>query len=239
METGFNRQRMIDFESCAAKQVDNAGSRPGRATHEVVAQSCGMLRKLPSNNDVASQDTTFNSWRDIANCTDPSMSTSTAAEMLGMHRITFIRLVRSGKGPLCRKAFGDSGSTIIRLSDFLEWVRKTGRAGRLVSPHVLDVKSVQQPAHVRGVVYFIGNDAGAVKIGVTRRPVAERLTQLQTSNSRVLRCIAVIPAGREMFRIERDAHEFFAASRLNGEWFMISSEEAASYAIARGGREWL
>lgn len=181
----------------------------------------------------------FDLWLDIANSLDPAFGTSIAADILSMNRITFIRLIRNGKGPVSSKAFGTFGSTIIRLRNLLEWVRHTGRESRVVGPSAVGLEAMSSEVNARAMVYFVGNGEGCVKIGFTRRPLNERMAQLKTGNPQRLECLAVIDSGSDMRRIERDAHKFFSSARFNGEWFRISSDSAIAYAIAHGGRKWV
>lgn len=64
-------------------------------------------------------------------------------------------------------------------------------------------------------VYFIGGDAGPIKIGSSNSPL-ERLATFQTGSPVVLRIHALAWGGLQK---EREYHERFAAHRLHGEWF--------------------
>jgi hypothetical protein len=68
-------------------------------------------------------------------------------------------------------------------------------------------------------VYFAECD-GLVKIGWSKK-VATRLAQLQTGNPTPIRLLATTPGG---LTVERRTHERFAAARLSGEWFELTSE---------------
>ena len=59
-------------------------------------------------------------------------------------------------------------------------------------------------------------DDGPVKIGLTRRPPAERLAALQVGNPATLRGLA---AWRALPLEEAGVHADFAEHRLRGEWF--------------------
>ena len=68
-------------------------------------------------------------------------------------------------------------------------------------------------------VYFIreGRD-GPIKIGYSV-DVAVRLSTLQSSSSRTLVLLGVVPGGAER---ERQLHDRFAGERIRGEWFEAS-----------------
>jgi hypothetical protein len=73
------------------------------------------------------------------------------------------------------------------------------------------------------VVYVIqALDGGPVKIGhSTRRGVQSRLKSLQIGNHQRLTVRATYSGG---MWLERALHEFFALSRLSGEWFWVTQE---------------
>lgn len=58
-------------------------------------------------------------------------------------------------------------------------------------------------------------NGGPIKIGSTRKPVQERLRQLQTGSPLPLRVIAELDG----LHHERELHHQFADWRLEGEWF--------------------
>ena len=65
-----------------------------------------------------------------------------------------------------------------------------------------------------GFAYFVGGDAGAIKIGRSVNPET-RLKELQAGSPIPLRILALRP-GKDR---ERLYHQLFAAHRLHGEWF--------------------
>jgi hypothetical protein len=69
-------------------------------------------------------------------------------------------------------------------------------------------------------VYFVANNHGAVKIGVSRR-VHVRVNSLRTSHADDLRVLGVMEGDRNT---EQDLHMKWAAHRLNGEWFSLTEE---------------
>jgi hypothetical protein len=66
-------------------------------------------------------------------------------------------------------------------------------------------------------VYFIGTDAGHVKIGRST-DVQGRLASMQTGSPMPLKILAVVDGGRWL---EREYHAYFKDHRLHGEWFTI------------------
>lgn len=73
------------------------------------------------------------------------------------------------------------------------------------------------------VVYFIADDHGAVKIGVTRS-IKSRISSLQTSQSGNLKILGVIDGTRET---ESKFHRKWEHLRLNREWFTLNDEISA------------
>jgi hypothetical protein len=65
------------------------------------------------------------------------------------------------------------------------------------------------------LVYFIGSQAGPIKIGAARDP-GHRCKALQTSHHEQLSILATRDGGQEQ---ERKYHHRFAKRRLQGEWF--------------------
>jgi hypothetical protein len=64
-------------------------------------------------------------------------------------------------------------------------------------------------------IYFIGSDAGPIKIGMAVRPHV-RLRDLQLAGPSKLTMLATIEGPPSL---ERDYHKRFKAHRLHGEWF--------------------
>ena len=85
------------------------------------------------------------------------------------------------------------------------------------------------------VVYIIqALDGGPVKIGHSTRQGAERrLNELQTGNAQQLTIRALYSGG---MWLERALHEFFAKSRIRGEWFSLTPELLAMCPEADVGR---
>jgi hypothetical protein len=72
------------------------------------------------------------------------------------------------------------------------------------------------------VVYFVQPvGGGLIKIGITTRPVNERLKMLQTGSPVALQVIATCPGHS---RREQELHRQFAKSRRHGEWFEPSAD---------------
>ena len=88
-----------------------------------------------------------------------------------------------------------------------------------------------QGGDAKSVVYFIGSDAGQVKIGTTTRPIRERLKALQGAHPAKLQVLAIMPGDA---KVEAGLHARFASLRLSGEWFSRSSEMDALIAQHSG-----
>jgi len=117
------------------------------------------------------------------------------------------KLVGDGRGamlPLEAVSLQDAIAEAITLG-----VATPGGLNALLAPRGV------APRQRQGVVYFIGGDAGPVKIGFAEN-AERRLIGLQTGNPAKLGILATT-AGSEA--TEREYHARFAAHRLNGEWF--------------------
>jgi hypothetical protein len=66
------------------------------------------------------------------------------------------------------------------------------------------------------LIYFVGSDGGAIKIGFTQQPIKARLKCIQNGSPVKLHVLATQNAPRER---ERVYHDRFRAHRLHGEWF--------------------
>jgi hypothetical protein len=71
------------------------------------------------------------------------------------------------------------------------------------------------------MIYFIGGDFDAVKIGYSKHGIGSRLIALQGANPYKLHVLAACEGNKEQ---EAYLHDYFAEDRLNGEWFKRSSE---------------
>lgn len=69
-------------------------------------------------------------------------------------------------------------------------------------------------------VYFITDNANAMKIGKSRNPW-RRLSQLQANNSNNLEILTVfaLDSKKEMDHLEKQFHKYFDKCKLHGEWF--------------------
>lgn len=81
-------------------------------------------------------------------------------------------------------------------------------------------KRPRKPQKKRGYVYFISDNNGNVKIGVSNEP-AGRLKTLQTGNGARLNLLTCIRGGGWK---ESQLHKRFAEDRINGEWFILSPQ---------------
>lgn len=77
-------------------------------------------------------------------------------------------------------------------------------------------------------VYVVGSTVGPKKIGIAKNPRA-RLSQHRTSSPLRLECHFLAQCDASAARdVERSAHRLLARSRLWGEWFDVSTEEAVA-----------
>jgi hypothetical protein len=77
----------------------------------------------------------------------------------------------------------------------------------------------------KGRVYLIrAAETGHYKIGYTNGDPNQRLTKLQTGNPHQLTIVGDFPCAGKF--TEKLLHDFFAKSRLSGEWFNLTDEEA-------------
>lgn len=95
-----------------------------------------------------------------------------------------------------------------------------GDRGELVEQIIVEPFGVvSKPEPIRrpaiATIYFIGSEAGPIKIGVTEN-LKFRLQALRLSSPVALTVLASKSAHRNA---ERQYHKRFAAHRLHGEWF--------------------
>lgn len=69
-----------------------------------------------------------------------------------------------------------------------------------------------------GVIYFISDNNGAVKIGYTKKMLNHRLRELQTGNKNTLTILGSIRT-MKVENMEKDLHETFKDYLIRGEWF--------------------
>ncbi len=78
----------------------------------------------------------------------------------------------------------------------------------------------------RSHVYFISDEQGTVKIGISHEP-NERLASLQTGHPEPLELLHAVSfrTSAEARMAESAMHHAFAEQRLNGEWFDLSDRQ--------------
>jgi hypothetical protein len=81
-------------------------------------------------------------------------------------------------------------------------------------------------------IYFIGGDFNAVKIGFTDVNAEERVSSLQTGCPCKLRVLATAEGSKDT---EYSLHQFFAGSRVEGEWFYPTQHLMSLISHARSG----
>ena len=77
-----------------------------------------------------------------------------------------------------------------------------------------------KPVSAQSFLYFIANDTGQVKIGISRQP-DKRLKGLSTASASKLTLLASLHGGRTE---EREWHTRFAQKRVSLEWFTLDDE---------------
>ena len=83
-------------------------------------------------------------------------------------------------------------------------------------------------------VYFASNGRGSVKIGKSGRCLFARVQQIQIASPDEIKVVAAISTPFADV-VERAIHEKHKLSRLRGEWFAMTDEQAIEIAIAHGG----
>lgn len=93
----------------------------------------------------------------------------------------------------------------------------------------------KQEATSCGVVYFVTDGSGFVKIGRTSGDIAKRISAMQTSNPRKLKLIGTIKTDDAM-EIESAIHVTLAHRRHEiGEWFAIDTDDVVECLAFYGG----
>ena len=75
-----------------------------------------------------------------------------------------------------------------------------------------------------GIVYLITSNYVDFKIGVTTRPINERIRELQTSHPEKIDIIKFYKAENHN-AVERWLHRKFNEKRLEGEWFQLDETD--------------
>lgn len=126
----------------------------------------------------------------------------------------------------------DDGDKLNNVPSNLIWVdwnprNVYGKRGKQTKyPMKIPVKKIYRHAKRASDmyhVYFIGNEFGAVKIGVSK-DIMKRLSTLQTGSSMELSLLRLLTfrgenADKKAYRCERVLHEEFQTHRICGEWF--------------------
>jgi len=96
-------------------------------------------------------------------------------------------------------------------------------------------KAERDAVRNRGVVYFVTDGTGFVKIGCTCCDVSIRLSALQTSNPRKLSLIGTIQTDN-IADLELQIHSEFEPQRnAIGEWFAITFDDVIECLARHGG----
>lgn len=102
--------------------------------------------------------------------------------------------------------------------------------------HFREWKEKLGEVRAAGVVYFITDGSGFIKIGCTCNSIEQRLSSMQTSNPRRLLLLAIISSD-DMISLERSIHDEFREMRHSiGEWFEITIDQVVQCVARRKGR---
>jgi hypothetical protein len=100
----------------------------------------------------------------------------------------------------------------------------------------LERKSERENARQLGVVYFVTDGSGFVKIGCTCNDVSARMSSMQTSNPRRLELLGTIETD-DMLTLEAQLHGEFQTNRHDiGEWFLIGLDDVIECLAKHGGK---
>jgi len=106
----------------------------------------------------------------------------------------------------------------------------TGRSGGVNAGAEL-IRSIERLAfgswrRGRTFVYFIRDEFGATKIGISADP-HQRVATLQTGHPEALYLHNTVPcrSGADARAVEGDLHDCFARQRMNGEWFDLDDRQ--------------
>lgn len=115
--------------------------------------------------------------------------------------------------------------TLIRADSSPEYWRKIKHQLVVGAANKQQIYSLFSSTAEKGRVYLIrAAETGHYKIGYTSGDPIQRLTKLQTGNPHRLTIVGDFPCAGKF--TEKLLHDFFAKSRLSGEWFNLTDEEA-------------
>ena len=93
----------------------------------------------------------------------------------------------------------------------------------------------QNALRLGGLVYFVADGSGFVKIGCTCNSVRLRIASMQTSNPRKLVLVGAIKTDN-VIKLESAIHSEFSERRHEiGEWFRITIDEVVECLARHGG----
>lgn len=181
---------------CNALRVMGGSGRPSCVSADLNDAAAGL------SDDDAIEDG-LQSWRDDAAefQSQRSFEDSICAASL---RMVAARI--SGNVSECARAQGDMWSAV------LQWRQKQADEYGLEQSAIA---AAVVAGKAKSSVYFIGDNAGHIKIGKAISPM-RRLSDLQCGQARPLTLIATMPGGHA---VERRLHRKFKKHRVGGEWF--------------------
>jgi len=181
---------------CNALRVMGGSGRPSCVSADLISATAGL------GGDDAIDDG-LQSWRDDAAAFQSQRYFEDAICAASL-RMVAARI--AGNVSECARAQGDMWGTV------LQWRQKQADEYGLEQSAIAAAAIADK---AKSSVYFIGDNAGHIKIGKAVSPI-RRLSDLQCGQARPLTLIATMPGGHA---VERRLHRKFKKHRVGGEWF--------------------
>lgn len=117
-----------------------------------------------------------------------------------------------------------------RIQTAIETFLESGRIDYTAEPGPLfpnrfgkkmSTRSISNIISTEGIIYFIGDEHGRVKIGYTTGHAGQRLTGIQCHNADELTLLATEKGSQKR---EKELHRRFALSYIRGEWYWLHSD---------------
>lgn len=77
---------------------------------------------------------------------------------------------------------------------------------------------------------YVFKQAGSefYKIGITKKPLEERIMQLQTGNPNKIEAVVCFET-KHNYRMEVAVHAYYRLKRVDGEWFQLTEEDLSNF----------